>query len=141
MNAIKINYQLEKFNEENVCTLINSLGLNCSNYFLAMTKPSLLTVAALGAASEFTSRYCLFCFNETKINLVLLSRLDTKKATDIIEIPKEEITKLKLSNVLVSYMLKVGTNNSELNFQVFKKVAHFPSVHTGINNFKIMYNL
>ena len=141
MNVIKINYQLEKFDEENVCNLINNLNLNCSNYFLAMTKPSFLALAAFGSPAEFVNRYCLVCFNETKIDLVLLSRLDTKKVTEVIEISKTEITKIKLSDVLVSYMLKMEAGNCRYNFQVFKKAARFNTVASGIANFKTLYNL
>ncbi len=58
----------------------------------------------------------------------MLSRISNKKITEIIKIPRNEIKSIKLSNILISYMLHIKYENSKLKFQIFKKIAKFPNV-------------
>lgn len=139
MYTEKLDYKLEKFNEENVDALITKLGLNVNNYFFAMTKPSNLSRALIGNIAEFSNRYCIFVFSESEINLIMLSRLDNKKITEIIRFGKNEISSLKLSNVLISYMLNISLDGSNMKFQVFKKFGNFKKVKNSIELFKKIY--
>lgn len=141
MHTMKLDYNMEFFNEENVELLLSKLGLNVNNYFIAMTKPSLLSVAAFGSIAEFANRYCILCFSEAELNLIMLSRINNKKVTEFIKIPRNEIKNIKLSNILICYMLKINTNDSKINFQVFKKIARFNKLNNSIDLFKKTYNL
>lgn len=141
MNITKIDYDMESFNQESVELMLSSLGLNVNNYLIAMTKPSLLSVAAIGTIAEFANRYCIICFSETELNLIMISRINSKKITELIKIPRNEINNMKLSNIWISYMLNIKANESTMKFQVFKKVARFTKVKKSIESFKKMYNL
>ena len=141
MNVMKLEYDMENFDEVNVKNMLSKLGLNTDNYFIAMTKPSILSVAIIGNIVEFANRYCIICFSETELNLIMLSRTSNKKTTELIKIPRNEISSIKLSNILISYMLNIKTSDSTVKFQVFKKVARFPKVKRAIELFKTMYHL
>lgn len=141
MDVIKLEYDMEKFNEENVELMLSKLGLNINDYFIAMTKPSLLSVAAIGNIAEFANRYCIICFSETELNLIMLSRIDNKKVTELIKIQRNEINNIKFSNILVSYMLNIKVSESTMKFQVFKKVARFTKIKNSIESFKRIYIL
>lgn len=132
---------MECFNEENIEIMIKNLELNTKNYFIALTKPSLLNLALLGNITNFFNRYCIICFSETELNLIMLSRVDSKKVTELIKINRNEINKIKLSNILISYMLKINISKSNMKFQVFKKVAKFSKLKESIRLFKDSYNL
>ena len=141
MEVTKLEYDMESFNEENVELMLSKLGLNMNNYFIAMTKPSILSVAVIGNIAQFNNRYCIICFSETELNLIMLSRINSKKATELIKIQRSEINNIKLSNVLISYTLNVKVSESVFKFQVFKKVARFTKIKNSIDAFKKMYNL
>ncbi len=136
MNVMKLEYQMPQFDEVNVEYLLTSLGFNPNCYFFAMTKPSMLSRAIIGNVVDFTSRYAIVCFSDIEINLVMLSRVDNKKVTELIKINRNEITSMKLSNILISYMLKIKTSDSNLKFQVFKKFGKFTKVKNSIELFK-----
>lgn len=140
MNVTKMDYEMEKFNEENVENMLKNLGLNIDNYFIAMTKPSLLNVALIGNIAEFSNRYCIICFSETELNLIMLSRINSKKVTEILKIDRNEISKLNLSDILISYMLNITACQSTMKFQVYKKVAKFTKLKNSIELFKNLYN-
>ena len=106
-----------------------------------MTKPSLLSVAAMGSIVEFADRYCVICFSEKELNLIMLSRMNSKKVTELIKVKRNEISNIKLSNILVSYMLDIKTSDSVFKFQVFKKVARFTKIKNSIDLFRKIYNL
>lgn len=139
MNVVKLEYQMSKFDEANVEYLLTSLGFNPNVYFFAMTKPSLLSRAIIGNVMEFSSRYCIVCFSEAEINLVMLSRLDNKKVTEIYKINRSEISNLKLSNLWFCYKLKIKTSDSNLKFQVFKRFGKFAKVKNSLEVFKQLY--
>lgn len=139
MNVTKFEYDLQKFNEENVENLLTNLGFNVNNYFFAMTKPSVLSRALIGNIVDFSSRYCIIYFSETEINLIMLSRLSNKKVTEIIKINRNEINSIKLSNILISYSLTVKLEESTMRFQVFKKFGKFTKVKNSIKLFKKIY--
>lgn len=141
MNVMKLDYDMEIFNEQNVELMISTLGLNTNNYLITMTKPSLLSVSAIGSIAEFANRYCIICFSDTELNLIMLSRINSKKVTELIKIQRNEISNIKLSNILVSYMLNIKASESTFKFQVFKKVARFTKIKNSIETFKKMYNL
>ena len=141
MNVTKMNYEMEKFNEENVQLMLKNLGFNINNYFIAMTKPSLLNVALMGNIAEFSNRYCIIVFSETELNLIMLSRINNKKVTEILKIDYAEISKMKLSNILISYMLNITASQSTMKFQVYKKVAKFSNLKSSIELFKKIYSL
>ena len=140
MNVTKMDYEMEKFNEENVELMLKDLGLNIDNYFIAMTKPSLLNVALMGNIAEFSNRYCIICFSETELNLIMLSRINSKKVTELLKIDRNEISKMKLSDILISYMLNITVSQSTMKFQVYKKVAKFTKLKGSIELFKNLYN-
>ena len=119
--------------------MLSQFGFNVNNYFIAMTKPSLISVALVGNLAEITDRYCIICFSETELNLIMTSRINTKKVTELIKIPRNEISNIKLSNILISYLLKLKTNESTIKFQVFKKVARFTKLKDSIELFKNIY--
>lgn len=139
MNVTKVDYKLEKFNEENVESLLRNIELDANNYFIAMTKPSTLNTFLAGYFAEFSNRYCVFCFSETELNIIILSGLGNKNVREIIEIKHDEITNIKLSNILISYMLNMKASGSSMKFQVFKKVGGFKKVKNSIELFKKMY--
>ena len=141
MNVIKIDYKMQKFNKENVELMLKNLELNMDNYFITMTKPSLLNVTLIGAIAEFSNRYCIICFSETQLNLIMLSRTNSKKVTELIRINRDEINKIKLSDILISHILNITVNESNMKFQVFKKVAKFTELKSSIESFKNLYNL
>lgn len=141
MNVTKMEYKMEKFNEENVEIMLKDLGLNVNNYFIAMTKPSLLNVALIGNIAEFSNRYCIICFSETELNLIMLSRINSTKVTELIKINRNEISKIKLSDILISYMLNLTANESTMKFQVYKKVAKFTKLKDSLELFRKLYNL
>lgn len=141
MNIVKLNYEMDEFNEENVKKIISQLNLNSNNYFIGMTKPSLLKFALIGNIAEFADRYCIICFSETELNLIMLSRISTKKTTELIKINRNEINDIKLSNILISYMMSIKCGESNIKMQVFKKVAKFSNIKNSINTFKKMYNI
>lgn len=141
MNTFKLDYEMNSFDEENVNQTIRQLNINANGYIMAMTKSSVLKMALIGNIAEFTNRTCIICFSETELNLIMLSRINNKKITEIIKIPRNEINSIKLSNILISYMLYIKCGNSKLKFQVFKKFAKFPNVNNQIELFKRMYNL
>lgn len=141
MNVTKMEYKMEKFNEENVEVMLKNLGLNANNYFVAMTKPSLLNVALIGNIAEFANRYCIICFSETELNLIMLSRINSTKVTELIKIESNEISKIKLSDILISYMLNLTASQSTMKFQVYKKVAKFTKLRDSLEVFKRLYNL
>lgn len=132
---------MEKMNQENVELMLKNLELNTNNYFIAMTKPSLLKAAFMGMAAEFSNRYCIICFSETKLNLIMLSRVNSTKVTELIEIDRNEISKIKLSDILISYMLNIKASESTIKFQVYKKVAKFTNLKNSLEVFKKLYNL
>ena len=123
MNVTKLDYNLEKFDDENIQLLLTKLGLNKDNYFIAMTKPSILTIALVGTIAEFANRYCIICFSETELNFIMLSRLNSKKVTELIKIQRTEIDNLKLKNILISYIFTLKADKNKMIFQVYKKVA------------------
>lgn len=139
MNVAKLDYQMAQFDEANVEYLLASLGHISNVYFFAMTKPSILSRALVGNIMDFTNRYCIFCFSETEINLIMLSRLDNKKVTEIVKLNRNEINNLKLSNVLICYNLKIKTTDSSFKLQVFKKFGKFSKVKNSIEMFKKIY--
>ena len=139
MDVTKSDYKFQKFNQENVENLVADLGFNVDNYFLTMTKPSLLSRALIGNIVDFSSRYCIVCFSETEINLIMLSRMDNKKVTEIVKIDRNEINDMKLSNVLISYMLQIKAGGSTMKLQVFKKVGGFAKTTAAIELFKKLY--
>ena len=49
----KLDYKFQKFNQENVEILLTNLGLNVNNYFIAMTKPSILSRAIIGNIVDY----------------------------------------------------------------------------------------
>ena len=59
MNVTKLDYTFQKFDQENVETLLTNLGLNVNNYFFAMTKPSILSRALIGNIANFSNKYCI----------------------------------------------------------------------------------
>jgi hypothetical protein len=139
MNVTKVEYNLKKFNQENVEALLESLGLDVNNYLLSMTKPSMLSRTLVGNIVDFSSRYCIICFSETEINLIMLSRLDSKKVTETIKINRDEINDIRLSNVIISYMLNIKLSDSNMKFQVFKKVGKFTKINSALEVFKQIY--
>lgn len=141
MNATKINYKMEKYNDENVQIMLKNLGLNVNNYFIAMTQASFLDVAIMGSIAERSDRNCIIAFSETELNLIMLSILDNKKVTEIIKIDHSEINKMKLSDILISYMLYITAGKSSIKFQVYKKVINFNNLKNSIELFKKMYSL
>lgn len=141
MNVKKMDIEMEKFNEENVEIMLKNLGLNTDNYFIAMTKPSLLNVALIGTIAEFSNRYCIICFSESELNLIMLSRINSKKVTELVRIARNDINKIKLSDILISYMLNITASESNMKFQVYKKVAKFTKLKSSIELFKNLYNL
>lgn len=141
MNVMKLDYDMEIFNKENVEVLLNRLEFNKDNYFIAMTKPSLLSYAFIGSIADFANRYCIVCFSESELNLIMLSRINSKKVTELIKIERSQINSMKLSNILISYMLNIKVNESKMKFQVFKKVGRFSNMKNAIELFKKMYNL
>lgn len=141
MNVTKMEDKMEKFNEENVEIMLKNLGLNANNYFITMTKPSLLNVALIGNIAEFSNRYCIICFSETELNLIMLSRINSTKVTELIKIERNEISKIKLSDILISYMLNLTANESTMKFQVYKKVAKFTKLKDSLELFRKLYNL
>lgn len=141
MNVTKVDYEMKKFNEENVELMIRDLKFNADGYLITMTKPSLLNVALIGNFAEFANRYSIICFSETELNLIMLSRINSKKVTEVIKIDRSEISKMKLSNVLISYMLDIIQGESTMKFQVYKSVAKFTKIKASIESFKKMYNL
>ena len=141
MNVMQLEYDMENFDEKNVELMLGKLGFNVNNYIISLTKPSLLSVAAMGSIAEFADRYCIICFSETELNLIMLSRMNSKKVTELIKVQRDEIANVKLSNILVSYMLDIKTSESTFKFQVFKKVARFTKIKNSIDLFKKIYNL
>ena len=141
MNIVKLNYEMNEFNDENVKKILSQLNLNSNNYFIAMTKPSLLNLALIGNIAEFANRYCIICFSESEVNLIMLSRIYNKKTTELIKINHNEINDIKLSNILISYMMNIKCEESNIKLQVFKKFAKFSNIKNSINVFKKMYNL
>lgn len=141
MNSFKLDYEMNSFDEENVNQTIRQLNINANGYIMSMTRPSMLKIALIGNIAEFANRTCIICFSETELNLIMLSRISNKKVTEVIKIPRNEIKSIKLSNILISYMLRIKCGNSKIKFQVFKKFAKFPNVKNQIELFKRMYNL
>lgn len=141
MNVTKMDYKMDKFNEENVELMLKNLGLNTDNYFMTMTKPSLLNLALIGNIAEFANRYCIICFSETELNLIMLSRVSNKKVTELLKIERSEISNIKLSDIVISYMLNMTASESTMKFQVYKKVGQFTKVKSSIELFKKLYNL
>lgn len=141
MNVTKLDYNLEKFDDENIQLLLTKLGLNKDNYFIAMTKPSILTIALVGTIAEFANRYCIICFSETELNFIMLSRLNSKKVTELIKIQRAEIDNLKLKNILISYIFTLKADKNKMIFQVYKKVAKIKNTKESIKLFKQIYNI
>ena len=141
MNVTKLDYNLEKFDDENIQLLLTKLGLNKDNYFIAMTKPSILTIALIGTIAEFANRYCIICFSETELNFIMLSRLNSKKVTELIKIQRTEIDNLKLKNILISYIFTLKADKNKMIFQVYKKVAKIKNTKESIKLFKQIYNI
>ena len=141
MNVTKLDYNLEKFDDENIQLLLTKLGLNKDNYFIAMTKPSILTIALVGTIAEFANRYCIICFSETELNFIMLSRLNSKKVTELIKIQRTEIDNLKLKNILISYIFTLKADKNKMIFKVYKKVAKIKNTKESIKLFKQIYNI
>ena len=141
MDITKMDYEMEKFDEQNVQLMLQNLGFNMDNYFIAMTKPSLLNRALIGNIVDFSNRYCIIVFSETELNLIMLSRINSKKVTEILKIDHAEISRMKMSDILISYMLNITESQSTIKFQVLKKVAKFNNLKSSIELFKKMYNL
>ena len=139
MNVTKSDYKSQKFDQENVEILLTNLGLNVNNYFFAMTKPSILSRVLIGNIMDFSNRYCIICFSETEINLIMLSRVDNRKVTEIIKINRNEINNIKLSDIMISYMLNIKTSEATMKFQVFKKFGKFAKIKNSIELFKKTY--
>ena len=136
-----MDYEMEKFDEQNVQIMLQNLGFNIDNYFITMTKPSLLDRVLIGNIVDFSNRYCIIAFSETELNLIMLSRINSKKVTEILKIDHAEISKMKMSDIIISYMLNIVAGKSTIKFQVFKKVAKFNNVKNSIELFKKTYNL
>ena len=141
MDIKEMDYTMERFSEENVAPLLESLGLNTNNYFIAMTLPSMLDVALFGHVAQFFNRFCIFCFSETEINLIMLSRVSNKKVTELIKIDRSEISNMKFSDILISYKLNMVVGDSTMKFQIYKKVSLFTKIKNSIKAFRELYNL
>ena len=139
MEVTKYDYNFESFNENCVEELLVKLGLSNNNYFFAITKPSLIDRLVVGNILEFANRYCFLCFSESKITMIMLSRLNSKKVTEIITLNHDEIKSVDFSNVFISYKMKIKTENSTMNFQVLKKVRNFNKIADSIELFKKYY--
>ena len=70
----------------------------------------------------------------------MLSRINSKKVTELLKIDRNEISKMKLSDILISYMLNITASQSTMKFQVYKKVAKFTKLKSSIELFKKLYN-
>lgn len=140
MYTTKLDYKFQKFNEENVEALLKNLNLNPNNFF-AMEKPGMLSMAFIGnLANFFVQRYCIFCFSETEIKLIMLSRLDNKQVTETITIHRNELNKIKISKILFIDRLCIKLCNSgTMKFQVFKKFFNFKPTSDAIEVFKTIY--
>ena len=141
MNVKKMDYEMEKFNQENVEIMLKNLGLDTNNYLISMTKPSVLDSVTMGLIADFFDRYCIVCFSETELNLIMTARINTKKVTELITINRDEISKIKMSNILVSYMLDLAVGQNKIKLQVFKKVAKYTKIKDSLEEFKRIYNL
>lgn len=140
MHVEKLDYKMPKFNQESVEALLTNLRFDTNNYFFTMTKASVLSRMLIGNMVDFfANRYCMFAFTETEINLIMFSRLDTRKVTEIIRVNKNEINNIKLSNVLISYMLDMKYADSNMKFQVFKKFGNFTKTKSAIELFRKLY--
>ncbi|MBR3645766.1 MAG: hypothetical protein IKN54_05050 [Lachnospiraceae bacterium] len=139
MEVAKYDYKMAKFDQENVEILLRQLGLNTEHYFGAMTKPSNMKRMLVGNVADFSNRYCIVSFDETQIHLIMFGRLDTKKVTEIFRINRAEISKIKLSNILISYMLHMKADGNKLKFQVFKIFGKFNKIKSSIELFKTIY--
>lgn len=139
MNITKLDYKLERFDEEDFETFLNKMGINANGYIFAMTKPSLLSRALIGNVVDFSNRNCFICFSDTELNLIMLSRISNKHITELIKIEKKDIVNIKLSNILISYMMHLKTSDSTMKFQIFKKVGKFSKAENSIKLFKSMY--
>ena len=66
----------------------------------------------------------------------MLSRLNSTKVTELIKINRNEISKIKLSDILISYMLNITASESTMKFQVYKKVAKFRKLKNSLEILK-----
>ena len=56
MEVMKVDYEMEAFTGENVELLLSKFGFNLDNYFIAMTKPSLLSATLVGNIANFSKK-------------------------------------------------------------------------------------
>ena len=71
----------------------------------------------------------------------MTSNVSSTKITELIKIDRNEISKIKLSDILVSYMLNITVSESNMKFQVYKKVGKFTKIKDSIELFKKLYSL
>lgn len=138
MNTTNLDYSMESFDENNVNTMLNRLGINASGYFIAMASPSLSQLIFVGS---FGYRNCIICFSETELNLIMLSRMTNTKATELIKIQRNEISNIKMSDILLGYKLSMKANGKKMKFQIHKSAAKFPKIGASIELFKQFYSL
>lgn len=140
MDIFDVNYEMDKFDQNNINIMLNNLGINAINYFMAMTRPSFISKVFLGVLSEFTNRYCIIAFNENEIYIIITAGLTGKTIDKIIKINRNMMNGLKLSNSLIYYMLKIDVEGCVYNLQVFKKVGGFNNIKDSLETFKKIYN-
>lgn len=133
------SYVLEKCNEENIEKMLINYGLNKNNYLYMMTNASALSYVIAGSLANFSRQNCIMSFNENQIVLFMLSRLDNKKITNVIKIDKCDIDLIKLSNVIISYRLKIKSKVGDISFQLFKGARGLSKQKDNIKLFKTMY--
>jgi len=135
---MEYTYDIPKLDQESIETMLKQMGLS-SDFLWTMSQATFLEYAAFGNLANLTNQNCIINFSEGGLILILLSQLNNKKVTGIIRIPKSGITFVKVSNILVSYNLKIKFNAGTMVFQLFKLVRWLPKQKENIKKFREMY--
>lgn len=136
---MEYNYEMPGFDQNNIELMLQQMGLS-TDFMWTMTEATMLDYAIFGSFAGFKSQNCIINFSEWGLILILLSRLNAKKVTGIIRIPKSDISLIKVSNILVSYNLKIKFAGGTLKFQLFKVVGGMKKQKENIAKFRNMYN-
>ena len=119
------NYDLNKFDDENIVDFLSRNNLNYENYFFASDMPGFGTYALYGAAGAMTMTNYIVTFDNSKIYLFELSKTSNKKIINLIKINLNDVEYLQSKNAMFGIVKRIKLklkNGDKYNFQCNKKV-------------------
>ena len=119
---------IQKINKENVENILHKYGISNDCYIYSKTNSTFDT-------NNFDSKThkCIINFNKNAIKIFLLSRINKKEISDIININANEIESIKLVNLLLFYNLIIKVKRDKYIFKIKKSPIGFSNQKENIS--------